>query len=87
MLNQAGRLLRVRVKLIADLRRYLPADARDGACTVSVGPGATVGDVLASLGLTELAAYVLLLNGRDATADNPVSDGDQVAVFPRLAGG
>jgi molybdopterin synthase sulfur carrier subunit len=80
-------VLSVRVRLIADLRGYLPADAQDGVCTLSFAPGAAVRDVLARLGLPEPGAYVVLLNGRDARLDDLLREGDQVAAFPRLAGG
>ena len=77
----------MQVRLIADLRRHLPPDASGSVATLSLAPGAIVSDALVSLGLPEPDAYVVLCNGRDVQLDAPLQHGDQLAAFPRLAGG
>lgn len=60
---------------------------------VPVGPGATVGDVLAQVRDTVPGAAALpprplaALNRRQARLTDPVRDGDEVALLPPLAGG
>jgi molybdopterin converting factor small subunit len=49
----------------------------------SLDAGATVEDVLAAVGVAETAfsgGLVVLVNGRHASTDDPVADGDVVAL-------
>jgi len=45
-------------------------------------PGARVGDLLHLLGLAAKRVRLILLNGRGATLDALLADGDRVALFP-----
>lgn len=44
-------------------------------------------DVIGALGIPADLARVVLVNGHDAAADRPLEEGDEVAIFPPLAGG
>jgi molybdopterin converting factor small subunit len=46
-----------------------------------------VADVARALALPADLARVILVNGHDAPADRRLADGDEVAIFPPLAGG
>jgi molybdopterin converting factor small subunit len=46
-----------------------------------------VADVITTLVLPADLARVILVNGHDAPADRRLADGDEVAIFPPLAGG
>ncbi len=79
--------MKVRLKLFATYRRYLPPDSSGNALDLTVPPGARVGDLLAQVGVPERESLVILVNGRDAGPERVLQEGDAVAVFPALAGG
>ncbi len=79
--------MKVRLKLFAVFRRYLPPGTQGSACEVEVPENAAVGDLLSRFGVPQKEPRMILVNGRDAGADRILQDGDVVAVFPTLAGG
>jgi molybdopterin converting factor small subunit len=79
--------VRVEVRLFATLAAYLPPMGREGAVSLDVPPGSTVHDVIERLGIPADLERVALVNGGDAAAEQPLSPGDVVTVFPPLAGG
>jgi len=66
--------MKVEVRLFATLQPYLPA-------------GATVRDVVESLKIPGELACLIVVNGRDADPDQVLAPGDELAMFPPLAGG
>jgi len=80
-------MVTIRVKLYAALLRYRP-DLRHGQeIALAVPPGATLGAAVAQLGLpAELVRHVFR-NGSQARLDDVPLDGDEVAIFPPIAGG
>ena len=79
--------MKVRLKLFATFRRYLPPGAQGSACDVEVPEGTQVNDLLSRFGVPEKQSQMILVNGRDAGSDRVLQDGDVVAVFPAMAGG
>jgi len=79
--------MRVRVKLIANYMKLLPPGAQGNTIELDAQPGATIGDVLEPLGVPLGEATVLLLNGLQAEAYAPLSQGDMVTAFSAIAGG
>ncbi len=79
--------MKVRLKLFATFRRYLPPGAQGSAVDVEVPSHARVGELLASSGLPEDESCVVLVNGRHAEFNDLLREGDVVAVFPAMAGG
>lgn len=77
----------IHLALFAYLSQYQP-DAQGGrhARPIDVADGATVGEVIARLGLPD-EPRVVLVNGRHVADDQPLSDGDRLAIFPLIAGG
>lgn len=77
----------IHLALFAYLSQYQP-DAQSGrhARPIDVADGATVGEVIARLGLPD-EPRVVLVNGRHVADDQPLSDGDRLAIFPLIAGG
>ena len=77
----------IQLALFAYLSRYQP-DGQGGrtARPIDVADGATVGELIALLGLPD-GARVVLLNGRHAGDGQELSDGDRLAIFPPIAGG
>lgn len=77
--------MRVHVELFLHLRRYGPAG--EGPQEVELPEGATVGDLVARLGLPPTVQKVVLVDGRLRPLDAPLQDGETVTVFPPLEGG
>lgn len=74
--------MRISVKCYATLRGYQPE-----AGVLEVGEGASVHTVLQRLGLPRDQAKVVFVNGRHATLDQIVKEGDKIALFPSVGGG
>ncbi len=77
--------MRVHVKVFAGLRRFAPGGK--SPFDLELEPGATVGDLLKRLGIPEDKPKILLVNGRHASLDRELSHGDEVSLFPPVAGG
>ena len=79
--------MRVEVRLFAHLATYLPAGANGDGATLDVPPGATVGDLIARLGIPDDGSDLAVVNGLDAERDHVLVEGDVLTMFPPLAGG
>ena len=79
--------MKVEVKLFATLQSYLPAGARGDSVSIDLPPNATVGEVVASLNIPSDVACLIVVNGRDADPEQVLAPGDELALFPPLAGG
>jgi molybdopterin converting factor small subunit len=79
--------MKVRLKLFATFRRYLPPGTQGSARDMEVPDDTQVSDLLSQFGVPEKESLVILVNGRDAGPDRVLQEGDVVAVFPTLAGG
>ncbi len=78
--------MEVEVHVYAHLRKYLK-DYQGGGLPVNVPDGATVGDLLALLGLPEQEAQVVLVNGLRQDLTHPLQPADRVGIFPIVGGG
>lgn len=76
--------MEVTVRAYASLMQFLP---NGGQKTVEVREGATVGDLIAIVGLPAPQVHLMIRNNRQAEADERLSPGDVVAFFPPVAGG
>jgi len=74
----------VEVKLYATFRQYL--GGRPSA-VVEIEPGTTVGEVLARVGVPSGQARLVFVDAKAASLDSPLQGGEQLAVFPAIAGG
>ena len=78
----------VRVHLFATLTAYLPPGSTDrGSAEVEVPEGTTVEALARALGIPPDQPRIALVNGREAEPDRRLEPGDEVALFPPLAGG
>ena len=77
----------IHLALFANLSRYQP-DGLGGcqARSIDVVDGVAVGELIARLGLPD-GPRVVFVNGRRAADDQPLCDGDRLAIFPPLGGG
>jgi molybdopterin converting factor small subunit len=79
--------MRLRVKLFASLCRYF-SDASPGIpFDMEVPKGATLADLVDHLKLPREEVKVFFVNGRARPMDWPLDAGDEVGIFPLIAGG
>lgn len=75
------RLGEIRVRIHASMIRVLQSG------TVSAPEQTLLGELVEDLGLRPVANFFLLVNGSAARPETPLSDGDDVSVFPLMSGG
>jgi sulfur carrier protein ThiS len=76
----------VLVTFFADLRRYLPKGA-DGPQPYAVPPGATVADLLATIGIDATYDITVAVDGDLADRDTKLRDGADVMLLSPMEGG
>jgi sulfur carrier protein ThiS len=79
--------MRVCVRLYATLRAYLPKATSGAKTALEVPEGATLGDLLAQLGLPQNEVKVTFVNGRARPLNWVLQPEDEVGVFPPIGGG
>ncbi len=80
--------MHIRVKLMASLRNKLPPDAKGGTVLLDLPSGATVAAALEKLGIAAGSVHLAMVNGgMEPERQRPLEDGDEVTVFPPVAGG
>jgi molybdopterin converting factor small subunit len=72
----------VRVKLFASLRHFGPESQ-----VLEFPARTTVDDVVRALGIPESMRLLRIVNGVHRPADELLKDGDELALFPPIAGG
>lgn len=76
--------MQIRLKLMGTFRSKLPA----GAPVLDVEPGATLAAALERLGISGGHVHMVLVNGTmERDHGRTLADGDEVTVFPPVAGG
>ncbi|MEW5789636.1 MAG: MoaD/ThiS family protein [Pseudomonadota bacterium] len=83
--------MRITLKLFASLTDHLPAGGKDNQVELETGEGETVAQVIQRCQLPERLVHLVLVNGvYVAPGDRPVrqlNPGDQLAIWPPIAGG
>jgi molybdopterin converting factor small subunit len=74
--------MELEIKLFASLRKYNPELER-----IEVDDGITILELFEKTGIPPSEVAIVLVNGRHATLDQHLLDGETVAVFPPIAGG
>lgn len=77
----------VSVKLFATLRKYLPEDAVNKTATIELGDEAKASDIIDQLDIPDGHIHLILIDGKHASEDAPLTDGAVVSFFPPIAGG
>jgi sulfur-carrier protein len=82
-------MITVRVKLFATLRHLAgpPGLGIGQAFPVDLPDGATVGQLIEHLRLPADQVKIVFVNGLVRTPDDPLSDGDELGIFPPVGGG
>ncbi len=80
--------MKIHVKLMALLRTKLPAGSEGGKATLDVPAETTVAAVLEKLGIAGGHVHLVMVNGdMETDRSRALADGDEVTVFPPVAGG
>jgi sulfur carrier protein ThiS len=80
-------MITVQVKPFATLRRHFPELGIGEALSVRVPGDATVEQLLNKLDLPDDHVKVVFVNGTVRTRGHPLSEGDEVGIFPPVGGG
>lgn len=79
--------MNVRFKLHGTLRKFLPAGASDNTVAVELHDGATVADAIARLAIPAGYAKMIVCGVDYLEPTSVLQDGQEVNLFPPLAGG
>jgi sulfur carrier protein ThiS len=83
-----GPIMVIHVKLMGSLRARLSAEVPGGKIRLEVPPGSTVADALDQLGISTGQVHLVMVNGEMETErGRTLAEGDEVQVFPPVAGG
>ena len=78
--------MKIKVKVFATLRKYA-ADESSGQQELELAEGTTVGEALAKLKIPEREVAFVFVNSTRQKLDEPLAEGDELGVFPPIAGG
>lgn len=80
--------MKIRLKLLGTFRSKLPPDAKGGVGTLELDPAPTVATALAAVGIASSHVHLVLVNGAmEKDHARPLAEGDELTVFPPVAGG
>ncbi|MFX0090140.1 MAG: MoaD/ThiS family protein [Candidatus Hodarchaeota archaeon] len=79
--------VRIRVKLYATLRQYLPNAKLGEEVALEVPGDAKIEDVAVQLGIDLKEAKIILVNGSKKTLDHSLEENDLLVIFPPVGGG
>ena len=82
--------MKVTFKLYASLSRYLPEGARDHQIKLDLPGAVSPTQLLAQHEVPQAQVHLVLINGvfvPPGERDKPLNEGDELAVWPAIAGG
>ncbi len=80
-------MIQVKVRLYATLSGYNPAGQGNSPFTVEVPQGTSVAELLNKLEVPGEEVKQIFIRYKARTRDFTLEDGDQIALFPAVAGG
>jgi len=78
--------MKVKVKVYATLREYLPSGSA-GTRSMELGEGTSIRQLLGQLRVPEKEVAFVFVNSAQRKLDQALDNGDEVGVFPPIAGG
>jgi molybdopterin synthase sulfur carrier subunit len=80
-------MMRIRVKLFAALARYFENAMAGTPFEIEISDRATLADLVNQLKLPHEEVKIFFVNGRSRALDWTLEPGDEVGIFPLIAGG
>ena len=74
--------MKIKIKLFASLKQFGPEEQE-----VDLPGKATIGDAINLMKLPEKFPLLMIVNGEHRPVTHPLKDGDELALFPPIAGG
>ena len=78
--------MKIQVKLFAILRKHSPAGS-PAKQDLELADGSTIRQALEQLGVPEPEVAFVFVDSKQQKLDHPLADGDELGVFPPMAGG
>jgi len=75
------------LRLSASLRDLVEGYDPAGGMELELDPDRTVANVMERLGIPTAKVKIIMVNGRAASMDRVLADGDRLALFPPVGGG
>jgi molybdopterin converting factor small subunit len=79
-------MITIQLALFAKFSSRHPDGGGRGARVHAAAEGSTVGTIVRDLGL-DAEPRIMFVNGRHATDEQQLAEGDRLAIFPPVAGG
>jgi len=79
--------MEVKVKLFATLRDYLPENSDGKSCRIEIDNTTTIEQIITKLKIPEDIPKIILVNGLSGSIDQTLKEGDELSIFPPVAGG
>lgn len=79
--------IKVKVKLLANYKDYLPKDSNCNQITIEVEVNTLPDQILDLFSLPCIPESVILVNGKSPDFTKTLQEGDEVCVFSAMAGG
>jgi molybdopterin converting factor small subunit len=79
--------MEVKVKLFATLRDFLPENSDGKSCQMEIDASTTIEQIITQLKIPEEIPKIILVNGRNGSVDQTLNEGDELSIFPPVAGG
>jgi molybdopterin converting factor small subunit len=80
--------MRIHVKMMGALRSKLPAGSQGNIANLDLESGAAIATALEKLGLSIGQVHLVMVNGEmDHDKTRTLKEGDEVTLFPPVAGG
>ena len=73
----------VQIKLFATLAKFMPETPE----CYRIRPNATVGEILAQLGIPREKARLIFIDGLKADLETKLTGGERIGIFPPVGGG
>ena len=80
-------MIKVKARLYATLSSYNPTGEGNSPFQVELPEGSTVNDLIKMLGIKEGAVKQVFIRHKARPLDYRLEEGEQVAIFPPVAGG